>query len=182
MRAVVVYESMYGNTRVVAEAIAEGLARTCDVDVRPVADTEADVVRDVDLLVVGGPTHVHAMSRPSTRHSAAHDIERKGRGDLVLEPGAEGTGLREWFDGLGQGSALAAAFDTRIDVSAVVSGRASRGIARLLRRHGMALVVPPESFMVSKTSHLLPGERKRAVDWGLLVGDAAVISGPVAAG
>lgn len=54
MRAVVVYESMYGNTHVIADAIASGLGQTCEVIVAPVGEAAAAAVATADLLVVGG--------------------------------------------------------------------------------------------------------------------------------
>jgi flavodoxin len=62
MRALVVYESMYGNTHVVASNIADGLRATHEVTLVPVADATADLVAEADLLVVGAPTHVHGLS------------------------------------------------------------------------------------------------------------------------
>ena len=61
----IVYESMYGNTHVVADHIAEARSRF-DVDGAFDAAT-GEKVRGVDLLVVGGPTHVHAMSSEKSR-------------------------------------------------------------------------------------------------------------------
>ena len=55
---------------------------------------------------------------------------------VVLDPDAEGPGLRDWFEALGQISARAAASDTRFDLPAAITGRASKGIARKLRHHG----------------------------------------------
>ena len=63
MRAVVVYESMYGNTRRVADAIGAGLGTVFDVTVVPVSQASPVVLADADLVVVGGPTHAHGMSR-----------------------------------------------------------------------------------------------------------------------
>jgi hypothetical protein len=61
----------------------------------------------------------------------------------------------------------AAAFDTRIGtVSPLVSGHASKGIARRLRHHGLEVVTEPESFLVDKDSHLMEGEAFRARQWG----------------
>ena len=97
MRTVVVYESMYGNTHLVADAIADGLrggSPGADVVVMPVADATAQVLADTDLVVVGGPTHVHGMSRPTTRHAAV-DTAAKPDSGLTAEPDAEGPGLRE---------------------------------------------------------------------------------------
>src|SRR5262249_1708788 len=70
MRAVVVYESMFGNTRTVAEAIAAGLSSSSvPTTVVSVFSKEDVDLHGVDLLVVGAPTHVHGM--PSTRSRAA---------------------------------------------------------------------------------------------------------------
>ena len=66
MRAVIVYESMFGSTRKVAEAIAEGLADCAEVSVVPVTSADARILDGADLVVVGGPTHTHGMSRPGT--------------------------------------------------------------------------------------------------------------------
>ena len=69
MSILVVYESMWGNTRAVADAIARGLGP--DTAVVEVTRAPADIPADVDLLVVGGPTHAFSMSRGTTRHDAA---------------------------------------------------------------------------------------------------------------
>src|SRR5438105_1293620 len=96
MRAVVIYESMYGNTHLIADAIGNGL-RTAgsEVTVVPVSDAHDDLLEAADLVVVGGPTHAHGMSRPRTREAAVDARNRDH--DLVLDPDAEGDGLREWF-------------------------------------------------------------------------------------
>lgn len=63
----------------------------------------------------------------------------------------------------------AAAFDTRLKEPVAMTGRASRGIAKALARHGCTMAQPPMSFLVDKRSHPLPGERERARDWGVLL-------------
>jgi hypothetical protein len=68
---------------------------------------------------------------------------------------------------------MAAAFDTRLSSPVLLTGRASRGIGRQLGRHGLTVIVPPESFLVDKKSHLLPGEIDRARAWGALVATQA---------
>ena len=70
MRALVAYESIYGNTHLVAEAIARGLRSACPVQVASMADARYENVHRYDLVVVDGPTHAHGMSRPETRQSA----------------------------------------------------------------------------------------------------------------
>jgi Flavodoxin len=163
MKALVVYESMYGNTRTIAEAIGSGLG--AHADVVPVREAAPDQLAIVELLVVGGPTHVRGLSQPATRQ-AARDAAGKPGSTLTLESDAGEFGLREWFASLGSLSCQAAAFDTRVDMPAIFAGRASVGIARLLRSHGAQLVAPVHSFRVDKQNHLLEAEYVRAHAWG----------------
>ena len=170
MKAVVVYESMYGNTHRVADAIGRGLARSGEVVVVPVAKAALPLVTDVDLVVVGGPTHAHGMSRPNTRQAAVDQAKHK-----PIDPAASGPGVREWLETMPPIAASAAAFDTRAGVApALVTGRASKGIAKQLRQHGFGQVVEPESFLVDKDNHLEPGEEERAEEWGARL--AAMVS------
>ena len=164
MRAVVVYESMYGNTHLVADAIGAGLKTAFDVTVVPVAQASQTVLARADLVVVGGPTHLHAMSRATTRKWAVEAAD-KPASDLEVEPDALGPGLREWFGSLGHCSAKAAAFDTRLHGPAKLTGQASKRVSHLLRAHGFDVVAPPESFLVSTQNELDPGETTRAQDW-----------------
>ena len=137
MRALVVYESMYGNTHVVASNIADGLRATHEVTLVPVAEATEDLVAEADLLVVGGPTHMHGLSSPASRRMAAQAAAKPASG-LSLDPDACGPGLRDWLKGLGPGigpgissaHALAAAFDTRLNGVAAFTGHASRGIGK----------------------------------------------------
>jgi hypothetical protein len=163
MRVVVVYESMYGNTHQVAEAIANGLADVDDSEVLSLEDAMPGVIQAADLVVVGGPTHVHGMSRESTRNAAVEAADKKP--ELELDPDAPGPGLREWLASLPRSATKAAAFDTRIDAPALFTGRASKGIARHLRKHGFELIVEPESFLVTKDNILVDGEADRARRW-----------------
>jgi hypothetical protein len=165
MHAVVVYESMYGNTRHVAEAIARGLDDSGTVRVVPVSSADGLNLRAFDLVVVGGPTHVHGMSRESTRRAADEAATASG-GDLVMEPDSTSEGVREWLASLSGMTGRAAAFDTRLDAAPLLTGRASKGIARLLHAAGFELAAEPESFLVDKDTHLLAGEEHRAEAWG----------------
>ncbi len=171
MRAVVVYESMYGNTHHVASAIGEGLRSQGDVSVVPVESADPDLLASADLLVVGGPTHVHGMSHENTR-KAAVEAAQKPDADLELDPDAEGPGLREWFATLDR-VGLAASFDTRMHGPPALTGRASKGIARKLHHHGATLLADPESFLVTKDNHLEPDEEERARIWGTELARAA---------
>ena len=85
MRAVVVYESMYGNTHLIADAIGAGLETAFDVRVVAVSQAATEVIADADLVVVGGPTHAHGMSRATTRRAAVQAAD-KPVGGLTVEP------------------------------------------------------------------------------------------------
>jgi hypothetical protein len=166
MHTVVIYESMFGNTRQIAEAIAEGVGSAGTVDLVRVTDADAGLVDDADLVVVGGPTHTWGMSRPKTRQGVPNYAAKPGS-DLILEPGASsGPGVREWISSLGARHGRAAAFDTRLNAPAIFTGKASGGIDRALSSHGLVAVVGPESFLVTKQGHLLPDELDRARAWG----------------
>lgn len=165
MKALIVYESMYGNTRAVAEAVASGLSSAYETEIKPAAEASANDVGGADLLIVGGPTHVHGLARPSTRKAAAEAAASDD--ELALEQSAQGTGLREWFEHLGRGEGKrAAAFDTRLSAPPLFTGRASLRIAKHLRKSAFETAGEPVSFLVDKKNHLLDGELKRAQDWG----------------
>jgi hypothetical protein len=175
MRALVVYESMYGNTHAVAVSIAAGLSTRHDVTLVPVTRATPELVAAADLLVVGGPTHLHRMSTAASRRWAA-DAARKRVSGLTMDPDADGPGVRGWLGGvgsLGGQNTLAVAFDTRLSGVPLFTGRASRGISRLLAGHGCRMVAAPESFLVSKQETLRDGEAARARTWGAMIGAAA---------
>lgn len=164
MRVVIVYESMFGTTHSVAEAIGKVAEARAEVVVLPVAEATAEVIGDADLVVVGGPTHVHGLSWATTRAEAESESEKYE--DLTLDADAEGPGLRDWFHSVGEVDKVpAAAFDTRRHGPELATGRASKGIDRRLRRHGFLTIVEPESFLVDKEGHLMEGEAERARAW-----------------
>ena len=173
MKILVVYESSYGNTHLIADAIGEGLGTAADVEVVPVAKASKERVERADLVVVGGPTHAHGLSREQTRKVAA-DAARRPDSQLALDADAEGAGLREWFTGLGSLTASAAAFDTRVDAPALLTGRASKGISHQFRRHGLREIAEPMSFLVTKANKLAIGQLAAAYQWGeMLAGSMA---------
>ena len=171
MNAVVAYESIYGNTRRIAEAIADGLG---GARVVPVAEADDDLVAEAELLVVGGPTHMHGMTTTLSRRLAVEGAQEDGH--APLEPtAADGPGLRRWLAQRSGDGRRAAAFDTRIDRSPAMVGSAARGIGRRLRHHGYELVTVPESFFVADAEGpLAEGELERARAWGKSLASVAV--------
>jgi hypothetical protein len=173
MRVLIVFESMFGNTERIAGAVAEGLAAHADVEVVEVGEAPSDLDDDLDLLVIGAPTHGHGLSRPTSRQTAA----RQAPTGVV----SARIGLREWLDSLpGQRPGpSAAAFDTRIDKPRWLTGSAAKAAAKRLRRSGCTLAAAPESFYVAATAGpLRDGERERAHRWGSMLGTRAVIRSP----
>ncbi|MDA8238320.1 MAG: flavodoxin domain-containing protein [Chloroflexi bacterium] len=165
MRALVVYESMFGNTRAIAEAIADGLRAAGAVDLVEVGVAPSTIPPDVDLLVVGGPTHAHGMTKPESRADSA-----RRAGDRLV---SRGVGMREWIGLLSGGSSrvAAAAFDTRIKGPGLLWGSAAKPADRELRALGLRVVARPESFLVEGPTgplfdRLVDGEVERARAWG----------------
>lgn len=94
MRALVVYESMFGNTESVARAVATALGRWMGVALQDVSQAPGPADAAVDLVVVGGPTHAFSLSRGSTRADAISQGATHGKQDV---------GLREWLARLHRG-------------------------------------------------------------------------------
>lgn len=160
MQALVLYESMFGNTHDVATAVAQGLSARLAVTVSGIREAPGTVPADVELLVLGGPTHAFGLSRPSTRRDAAQHAHR--------EPEPDEIGLREWLAGLepSRRVVLAATFDTRVRRRRVPGSAAHRAASRL-RRLGFTVLDEPTTFWVEGTpGPLHEGERERACRWG----------------
>jgi hypothetical protein len=159
MKALVVYESMFGNTEKVAQAIVAGISESMDVDAAAAASAPSTVPPDVSLLVIGGPTHAFSMSRRSTREDA---IKQGATASACV-------GLREWLAELPAraGTATVTTFDTRVNGARHMPGSAAKSAARSAGQHGFARVERGESFYVDGTAGpMLAGEVARATDWG----------------
>lgn len=162
MQALVVHESMFGNTAHVAAAVADGL-RGAGLAVTTVEVGEAPTSwHDLDLVVVGAPTHAFGLSRASTREDAAAKAAERGE-ELV----STSIGLREWLEALEPIAGVAVAtFDTRVRRPRV-PGSAARAARKRLRARGLRAVGPPMTFWVDGMfGPLLPGEEERARGWG----------------
>lgn len=176
MQVLIVYESIFGNTHKVAEAIAAG-ARDARpgtfAECVPVGDATPERLAAADLLVVGGPTHARGLSFSKSRVGAMQDAANPAKTKGVthaVDPNAEGPGLRDWFHGLPRAheASRAAAFDTRLPSR--LAGGAARGIARRLHQHGYQLVAEPEGFIVTDAyGPMRAGELDRASAWGALL-------------
>ena len=139
MNCVVVYASRSGNTQRIAAAIADGLRTRGPVQLFAADAAPTTLPAGTDLLVVGGPTEGHGMTDPIKRF-----VDELATESIDAIP--------------------VAAFDTRLRWPKVISGSAAEGIAKKLTGAG-ARVIAVESFMVTKTPTLEPGEEERAAAW-----------------
>nr|MDO8099106.1 flavodoxin family protein [Candidatus Njordarchaeota archaeon] len=64
-KIIVVYESKYGNTKIVAEKIAEGLGtgKEMKIDVRNLKDLDLDRIPECDVILIGSPNHMGRHTR-----------------------------------------------------------------------------------------------------------------------
>lgn len=163
MVALVVYESVYGNTRKIAEAVADALSSRGHATT-VVAVSDAPAAPEADLLIIGGPTHMHGLTSSMSRRMAVKAAEEDEH-PVEASAGEDG-GLRQWLRDLPEcDGSQAAAFDTRGQANAALTGSAARGIARRLRRRGFT-VVGSASFVVEDSEGpLADGELDRARAW-----------------
>lgn len=163
MRAIVVYESLWGNTEQVARAIADGLASVAPVDVVS-ADAAPTQLETYDLVIVGGPTHAFSMSRPSTRETAV----QTQHAPRIVE-----RGIREWLDDV---TAVfypitAVTFDTKVDAPRL-PGSAAKAARHELRSRGFDVNTASQTFRVhGYEGPLVDGELARAEEWGRSLGE-----------
>ena len=170
MKALVVYESLFGNTEQVAQAITAGMSQHGDVELMEVTEAREVATDALDLIVLGGPTHAFSMSKPSTREEAV--VRGATHGSTTY-------GLREWLEQLHKGphTELVATFDTRVRKVRRLPGSAARGAAKIVRGLGYSSAAHAESFYVEDVSGpLLEGELDRARAWGDWLGGQSASS------
>jgi flavodoxin I len=141
MKALIIYDSLYGNTEQIAKAIGQGMGG--EVKVARVGEAGPGEIGAYDLLVIGSPTQggKHTVAMKAFLDNLAPDALQKKR---------------------------AAVFDTRIKTKLVkIFGYAAGRMADALVGKGVGLVAPAEGFLVKGTKGpLVEGELERAAAWG----------------
>jgi flavodoxin len=142
MKALIVYDSVYGNTEKIAGAMAEAITPSGEVKALRAGEANPSELESLDLLIVGSPTHA---GRPT---AAVQDFLNK-----VTQQSLKGIKV--------------AAFDTRISKKIVgVFGYAAGRIANNLKKKGGVLIASPEGFFVTGgQGPLKEGELERAAAW-----------------
>jgi flavorubredoxin len=153
MKAVVVYESHWGNTAAAAQAIAAGLGP--EARALPTDEATTSVVAEADLIVAGAPVMAFRLPTEKVLENMANDPN---------EPDLSHPSLRSWLEGLPQGKGRGAAFETRMWWS---PGGATGAIERGLRAAGYRRLASGRKFIV-KGGHgpLREGELDAARAWG----------------
>jgi hypothetical protein len=155
MKAVVVYESLWGNTASIARAIAEGIgpgasAMTTDEATGPAID-------GADLIVGGAPLLGFNLPTEQMR-------ETIGKDSNVPTPDLSHPSIRSWLETVPTGTGRCAGFETRIWWS---PGSAAKKISEELRGKGYSAAGKDEKFIVTgKYGPLKDGELERAKRWG----------------
>jgi flavodoxin I len=151
MRALIVYDSVFGNTEKVAQAMRDGLAEEGEITLRRVGEVQPQDLPGLDLLIAGSPTRKFSPTPAMT----------------------------SWLKGLPQeqlDGVKVAGFDTRVNVDKVnswvlsgfvkVFGYAAEPISARLQKKGGDLAVAPAGFFVGGTEGpLQEGELERAAEW-----------------
>lgn len=151
MKALIVYDSFFGNTEKIAGVIGDSLKSEGSVQVVKVDKAKPEHLKGINILIVGSPTRGSKPTMPIVKF-------------LINIPAKS---LKE---------VKVAAFDTRINATEVNSrvlhgfvklfGYAAKPIAARLKKKGGNLVLPPEGFYVRNSEVTLKdGELERAADW-----------------
>ncbi|KQY46207.1 flavodoxin domain-containing protein [Cellulomonas sp. Root137] len=152
MRVLIVVESLFGNTHVIAQVVADRL-REDGVEVELVdAASATPHLDDADLVLAGAPTHNLGLPTGTSRASAVH------RGAHPVS-----SGLREWIGTLGASSTPVVTFATK--VQGRFSGSASKAAVTMLRRRGLSARQGTDFVVAGTTGPLTDGETDRARRW-----------------
>jgi hypothetical protein len=157
MKAVVVYESLWGNTAAIARAIAEGIGP--EALCLSTAEATSTVIAGADLIVAGAPVIGFKLSTEQMRQNF-----RANPGKAPAPPDLSHPPMRVWLDALPAGHGRAAAFDTQVRGP---FGSAAPAIAEGLESAGYRALAQPVGFIVKgRYGPLRKGEIERARLWG----------------
>ena len=152
MKALVVYDSQFGNTEKIAQAISQELSSRMDIEILQVGNVKPEHLAGISFLVVGSPTQRFRQTTATTNFLKS--IPKNGLESIKV-----------------------AAFDTRLTEKEIgenrilaffvsLYGYAAEPISKILQRKGGTLIVPPEGFFVEgMEGPLIQGELERASDW-----------------
>jgi flavodoxin len=153
MQSLIIFDSKFGNTQKIAEAIARGIAPISEVHLTSAADAPRILESTrPDLVVIGGPTQNHRASARLRAFLDALPVELRG--------------------------IPAACFDTRYRGPAWLMGSAADAAAKALGRAGAEILAPSESFFIVRhgampLQTLESGEIERAEAWGRTIATSA---------
>ena len=158
MKILIIYDSVFGNTEQIAQAIGNALGSQEDVEILRVSNVKLEQLTGLKLLIVGSPTR---QFRPT---AAINNLLKR-----ISKNGLKGVKV--------------AAFDTRFTMSAIEESRvlpffvrlfgyAAKPISDRLKKKGGELIIPPEGFFVEGIEGpLKEGELERAADWTKLINE-----------
>ena len=156
MNTLVLYDSQYGNTERIAQAIAATLDGFGEARAVLVDQTNPAEFNSLDLLVVGSPTQ--GWRQTPAIQSFLEETSSEALGSLAV-----------------------ALFDTRFRLPRFMTGSDAKVMAGKLREKGVLLFVAPESFFVKGTEGpLRDGELERASTWARMFAKEVKTSRPKA--
>ncbi len=122
-KAIVIFDTVFGNTEKIAKALASGMEKHgVKIDCVKVDEVDINKLDEYDLLAIGGPTHMHGVSKPMKAFlEKLRSVDIKGK--------------------------KAFAFDTKVE--AWWAGSAGKGIEKRLKKMRLSLVKPHSSAIVT---------------------------------
>jgi hypothetical protein len=157
MKAIVVYESLWGNTAAIARAIAEGIGH--GTQALPTDQATAIVAGGVNRIVAGAPILAFSLPTETIRNAQAANS-----GKSPIPADLSHPSMRAWLEALPGGKGYSASFETRIWWS---PGSSAKAIESRLAKLGYSPVTKPHRFLIKGSyGPLGPGELEKAKQWG----------------
>jgi flavodoxin len=178
MNTIIVYDSLFGNTERIAQAIADTLRTFGQVQAIRIEPSQSDELQRQAIL--------HQYRATDVRLEPAHAVELQGVDMLVIGCPTQAfkatpamLSFLEKISAASLSGLAVACFDTRYPRPLWLTGSAARVIARKLQKMGVSLLLPPESFFVTGTQGpLKSGELERAATWARMLFTKAEASQP----